>query len=71
MRATYDLKLKLSLINLSNEQNKYLTILETLCMYFTMKRELCFIQFTKACVCVCKSRLMKESVADPLNLQFN
>ena len=58
----YNLKLKLSLINLSNEQNKYLTIRNFIRMYFTMKRIMLYTIYKS--MCVRKSRLMTESVAD-------
>ena len=66
----YNLKLKLCLINLSNEQNKYLTIRNFIHgMYFTMKRIMLYTIYKSMDVCV-QSRLMKESVAD-LSQQFN
>ena len=48
----YNLKLKLSLINLSNEQNKYLTIRNFIHgMYFTMKRIMLYTIYKSSCVC--------------------
>ena len=44
------MKLKLSLINLSNEQNKYLTIRNFIRMYFTMKRIMLYTIYKSMCV---------------------
>ena len=65
----YNLKLKLSLINLSNEQNKYLTIRNFMYVFHDEENYALYNLQKHGCVCV-QSRLMKESVAD-LSQQFN